>query len=70
MTSTSAPPPSPQTGEQPQTIDLAQEDQVDYWTERLGVTREQLEDAVHAAGNSAQAVTEHLLNQGGSAGAS
>ncbi len=61
---------SPINAEQSDTIDLGNTEQVQYWTERLGVTEEQLSEAVHAAGNSGRAVTEHLLNQGGSAGAS
>lgn len=52
------------------TIDLDDAAQVERWTERLGVTEEQLREAVQAAGRSGRAVTEHLLNQGGSAGAS
>lgn len=39
------------------------------WLDHFGVTDEQLQEAVHAAGRSPAAVTEHLLNQGGSAGA-
>ncbi len=61
---------SPTNAEQPDTIDLGNPEQVQYWTERLGVTEDQLSEAVQAAGNSGRAVTEHLLNQGGSAGAS
>lgn len=61
---------SPRAAEQPDTIDLDDAAQVEYWTGRLGVTSEQLTEAVQAAGNSGRAVTEHLLNQGGSAGAS
>ena len=39
------------------------------WLDRFGVTAEQLQEAVSAAGNDALAVAEHLLHQGGSAGA-
>ena len=39
------------------------------WLDHFGVTAEQLQAAVNAAGPSPAAVAEHLLNQGGSAGA-
>lgn len=41
-------------------ISLAQQHEVAYWTKRLGVSREQLEDAVNAVGNSVEAVERHL----------
>jgi hypothetical protein len=41
-------------------ISLEQEHEVRYWTQALGVTREELEEAVKAAGNSSQKVREHL----------
>lgn len=41
-------------------INLHEEHEVRYWTEALGLTREQLEQAVKAAGNSAAAVRQHL----------
>ena len=44
-------------------------EQVQSWLEYFGITAEQLEEAVRAAGSDPQAVTEHLLNQGASAGA-
>ena len=34
--------------------------EVAYWTEKLGVSRETLADAVKAVGNSASAVERHL----------
>lgn len=34
--------------------------EVEYWTKELGVTKEQLEQAVKTAGSSADAVREHL----------
>lgn len=40
------------------------------WVDYFGVTATQLEEAVKAAGNNAQDVKQHLLNQGSSAGAS
>lgn len=50
-------------------IDLADEAAVQRWLQHFGCTREQLEEAVHAAGHDPAHVREHLLNQGGSAGA-
>jgi hypothetical protein len=41
-------------------IALGEEYEVRYWTQKLGVSREQLEEAVRAVGNSADAVEEHL----------
>jgi hypothetical protein len=39
------------------------------WLDYFGITVEQLREAIAATGNEPQAVTEHLLHQGGSAGA-
>jgi hypothetical protein len=36
--------------------------ELDYWTRELGVTDEQLREAVKAVGPSAQAVRSHLKN--------
>ena len=41
-------------------ISLEQRHEVDYWTKRFGVSREQLEQAVRAVGNSVDAVQRHL----------
>jgi hypothetical protein len=41
-------------------INLHEQHEVRYWTEALGVTREELEQAVKQAGNSADAVRQHL----------
>jgi hypothetical protein len=41
-------------------INLHEKWEVDYWTKELGLTREQLEQAVKEAGSSASAVREHL----------
>ena len=41
-------------------IALGEEYEVRYWTEKLGVSREELERAVKAVGNSADRVREHL----------
>ncbi|WP_306602506.1 DUF3606 domain-containing protein [Azonexus sp.] len=44
----------------PHTINLNQPHEVDYWTEKLGVTEQQLRNAVGAVGNSVQKVEDHL----------
>ncbi|MFC5462972.1 DUF3606 domain-containing protein [Massilia niabensis] len=41
-------------------INVNEEHEVRYWTEALGVNREQLEKAVSEVGVSANAVREHL----------
>lgn len=41
-------------------IALSEDYEVDYWTDALGVSRERLEEAVKAVGNSADAVRKHL----------
>jgi hypothetical protein len=41
---------------------------LDFWLEHFGVTRQQLAEAVLAVGRDPEAVHEHLLNQGSSAG--
>lgn len=41
-------------------IALGEEYEVRYWTQKFGVSREQLEEAVRAVGNSADKVEEHL----------
>lgn len=51
-------------------IDLDDEQGVTRWCEHFGITRPQLAEAVLAAGAHSDAVREHLLNQGASAGAS
>lgn len=49
------------TGQQDRSrINVHEEHEVRYWTEALGVSREQLEKAVAAVGVSANAVREHL----------
>lgn len=53
----------------PAFVDAGDADSLDYWLEHFGVTAQQLEEAVAAVGGNPQAVREHLLNQGGSAGA-
>jgi hypothetical protein len=41
-------------------ISLGEEHEVRYWTEALGVSKEQLAAAVAAVGNSADKVKAHL----------
>ena len=41
-------------------IDVHQDYELRDWARKFGVTREQLEEAVRAVGNSAQAVERHL----------
>jgi len=53
----------------PERIDLGNPAAVKQWCEHFGITAEQLAEAVKAAGDKPAAVKEHLLNQGGSAGA-
>jgi len=38
---------------------------VRYWTKELGVSPEELEEAVKSVGNSAQKVRDHLRGRGG-----
>ncbi|MDP9044016.1 MAG: DUF3606 domain-containing protein [Pseudomonadota bacterium] len=49
-------------------IHLDDAEQVQRWLDHFGVTAEQLQEAVQAVGSDPQAVTEHLLHQGASAG--
>jgi hypothetical protein len=39
---------------------MGEDYEVEYWTDKFGVTRERLQQAVDAVGNSASAVEEHL----------
>jgi hypothetical protein len=41
-------------------IDTGQEQQIRFWTEEFGVSRQELLDAVNTVGPSAEAVKEHL----------
>jgi hypothetical protein len=41
-------------------ISLAQAHEVDYWTNALGVSKDELERAISAVGASASAVRRHL----------
>ncbi len=55
--------------ELPARVDPADEATLARWREHFGVTIEQLLEAVQAVGGDPQAIREHLLNQGSSAGA-
>lgn len=41
-------------------IDILDENEVRHWTHSLGVTKEQLQQAVAAVGTSAEKVRQHL----------
>jgi hypothetical protein len=41
-------------------IAMGEDYEVQYWTKKLGVSREELQRAVDAVGNSADAVGKHL----------
>ena len=41
-------------------IDMSDPDEVRNWTKSLGVSKEQLEEAVRAVGSTASKVREHL----------
>ena len=60
--------PAPET-HPPGPVDPADGRCLQQWLDHFGVTAEQLHEAVLAVGNDPAAVAEHLLNQGGSAGA-
>ena len=47
-----------------QRISLSEKWEVQYWTEELGITQDELEQAVKAAGHSVNAVRQHLSAQG------
>jgi hypothetical protein len=44
-------------------IDLSDEDEVRNWTQSLGVSKEELQGAVRAAGDRADKVREYLGNR-------
>lgn len=44
-------------------INVHEEHEVRYWTQKFGVSKEQLEAAVKAVGVSAKAVEEHLAKK-------
>ncbi len=55
-------------GPAPARVDPQDEAGMAWWREHFGVTTQQLQEAVQAAGDDPAAVREHLLNQGASAG--
>lgn len=44
-------------------IALGEDYEVAYWTDKFGVSKDDLREAVHAVGNSAAAVEQHLKNK-------
>lgn len=44
-------------------ISLTEDYEVRYWTEQLGVSREELEEAVKSVGNGAAKVREHFSSR-------
>ncbi len=61
-------PPTMQTPPPAGPVDPDDEGSLQVWLDYFGVTAQQLREAVNAAGSDPQAVTEHLLHQGSSAG--
>ncbi len=60
---------TPATGDHPAgPVDPEDPARLQQWLDHFGITAEQLREAVQAAGSAPDAVAEHLLNQGGSAG--
>jgi hypothetical protein len=43
-------------------IAMGEEYEVEYWTDKFGVSRDELQKAVDAVGNGADAVEAHLKN--------
>jgi Protein of unknown function (DUF3606) len=41
-------------------VAMGEDYEVRYWTEKFGVSREELQNAVDAVGNGADAVEQHL----------
>ena len=46
-------------------INVNESHEVKYWTKELGVTKEQLQEAVNNVGTSSAAVRDHLKMNGG-----
>ena len=44
-------------------ISMEQDHEVRYWTEKFGVDRQRLQEAVNAVGNSAEAVENYLVGR-------
>jgi hypothetical protein len=43
-------------------VAMGEDYEVEYWTDKFGVSRDELQKAVDAVGNSADAVEAHLKN--------
>lgn len=43
-------------------IAMGEDYEVEYWTDKFGVSRDELQKAIDAVGNSADAVEAHLKN--------
>ena len=41
-------------------VSMSEDYEVEYWTQRFGVSREELQRAVDAVGNGADAIEKHL----------
>ncbi len=63
------PEPGLPTGPLPASVDPQDPAGLSRWCQVFGVTAQQLAEAVQAVGGEPDAVREHLLNQGSSAGA-
>ncbi|WP_284620541.1 DUF3606 domain-containing protein [Aquabacterium humicola] len=46
-------------------IDVDQDYELQDWSKKLGVTKEQLKEAVRAVGDNAEKVRDHLRSSGG-----
>jgi len=45
-------------------INLSEDDEVQYWTQALGVSEDELREAVKAVGSTSEAVRSHLAQCG------
>ena len=61
--------PTPDQTAPPTQVDLDDPDSLTHWCDAFGVTIDQLQESVLAVGGDPDAVREHLLQQGSSAGA-
>lgn len=53
-------------GQDRQRINVNQDYELQDWSRKLGVTKDQLKEAVRAVGDNAEKVKEHLRSSGGS----
>ena len=56
---------SPRHGQDRHRIDVDDQEDIRYWTERLGVTEEELRNAVHTAGIQIDDIRRHLGKMSG-----